>query len=208
MGRIQGRRVEALFPEEGPIHVLLLGEAPGPLGADQSGIPFWGDRAGQLVYRALEQAGMAEIPPATWEKWDGGRFATLGLRPSLHGAALGNAFPCCPTDNGQTFRAPKDRELRDPANLARLGANLAEAASRCPGLLRVIGLGRRAAWVLDHVENAPPYELVVLPHPSAQGLLQAAPEKGRGLKLHDLQDKWVEQLKALLRAKSTVLNKN
>lgn len=198
MGRIQGRRVEALFPAEGPILVLLMGEAPGPLGADQSGLPFWGDRAGQLVYRALERAGMAEVPVPAWEDWDGGRFAAAGLRPTLRGAVLGNAFPSCPTDDGQKFRAPKDRELRDPANLARLGADLAKAAARCPGRLRIIGLGRRAAWVLDQLTDAPPYDLVVLPHPSAQGLLQAAPGKGRGLKLQDLQDAWVDGLTNIL----------
>jgi len=198
MGRIQGRRVEALFPAEGPVHVLLMGEAPGPLGGDQSGLPFWGDRAGQLVYRALERAGMAEVPAAAWEDWDGGRFQAMGLRPTLRGAVLGNAFPCCPTDDGQKFRAPKNGELRDPANLARLGADLAQAAARCPGRLRIIGLGRRAAWVLDQLVDAPPYDLVVLPHPSAQGLLQAAPEKGRGLQLLDLQDAWMENLTTIL----------
>ncbi|HET6329778.1 MAG TPA: uracil-DNA glycosylase family protein [Holophagaceae bacterium] len=198
MGRIQGRRVEALFPVEGPVHVLLMGEAPGPLGADQSGLPFWGDRAGQLVYRALEGAGLAEVPAAAWEGWDGSRFAATGLRPTLRGAVLGNAFPRCPTDDGEKFRAPKDRELRDPANLARLGADLAKAAALCPGHLRIVGLGRRAAWVLDQLPDAPPYKLIVLPHPSAQGLLQAAPGKGRGLKLQDLQDAWVDDLSSIL----------
>jgi hypothetical protein len=175
-----------------------MGEAPGPLGADQSGLPFWGDRAGQLVYRALESAGMAEVPAAAWERWDGGRFAATGLRPLLRGAVLGNAFPACPTDDGERFRAPKDRELRDPANLARLSADLVQAAARCPDRLSLIGLGRRAAWVLDQLTDAPPYDLMVLPHPSAQGLLQAAPGKGRGLRLQDLQDAWVESLKILL----------
>lgn len=198
MGRIQGRRVEALFPEAGPVRVVLMGEAPGPLGADQSGLPFWGDRAGRLVYQALAAVGMAEVPAEAWEPWDGARFAALGLRPRLHGAVLGNAWPSCPTDDGQTFRAPKDRELREPANLARLGADLANAAERCPGTLRIVGLGRRAAWVLDKLVEPPPYDLIVLPHPSAQGLLQAAPDKGRGLRLQDLQDAWMDNLKAIL----------
>ena len=198
MGRIQGTEVGARFPAAGPVRVFLMGEAPGPLGADQSGIPFWGDRAGQLVYRALEGAGMADIPRAAWERWDGGALRAAGLEPALRGAALGNAFPRCPTDDGHRFRAPKDAELRAPANLARLGSELGHAARRCKGRLRIIGLGRRAAWVLDKLEAPPPFELIVLPHPSAQGLLQAAPGKGKGLRLEDLQIAWTERLKSLL----------
>ena len=198
MGRIQGRTVAARFPEAGPVHVFLMGEAPGPLGADQSGIPFWGDRAGLLVYRALAGAGVATVPGAAWDQWNGGLLAAARLAPVLLGAALGNAFPRCPTDDGDHFRAPKDAELRAPENLTRLGAELGEAARRCPGQLSIIGLGRRAAWVLDKLENPPPFDLIVLPHPSAQGLLQAAPGKGKGLKLEDLQAAWTDRLKSLL----------
>src|SRR5689334_16844923 len=97
MSRILGTQVPVLFPESGPVRIYLMGEAPGPRGADQSGLPFWGDRAGVLVYRALAQAGLAEVPEAAWEDWDGARFRALGLRPRLIGAALGNAFPSCPT---------------------------------------------------------------------------------------------------------------
>ena len=198
MGRIQGTSVGARFPEQGPVRVFLMGEAPGPLGADQSGIPFWGDRAGLLVYRALAAAGMAEVPEAAWACWDGGKLRAAGLAPALRGAALGNAFPRCPTDDGDHFRAPKDAELRDAANLARLGADLGEAARRCPGRLKILGLGRRAAWVLDKLEAPPPYDLLVLPHPSAQGLLQAAPGRGKGMRLEDLQIAWMEHLKSAL----------
>ena len=56
MPRIHGLPIPALFPDSGPVSVMLFGEAPGPRGADQSGIPFWGDRAGVSVYRALEAA--------------------------------------------------------------------------------------------------------------------------------------------------------
>ena len=198
MGRIQGRTVGARFPGSGPVGAFLMGEAPGPLGADQSGIPFWGDRAGLLVYRALAAAGMATVPEAAWDQWNGGLLAAARLAPTLLGAVLGNAFPRCPTDDGDHFRAPKDAELRAPENLARLGAELSEAARRCPGRLRIIGLGRRAAWVLDKLTDPPPFELTVLPHPSAQGLLQAAPGKGKGLRLEDLQSAWTDRLKSLL----------
>ncbi|MBS1767538.1 MAG: hypothetical protein JST05_09085 [Acidobacteria bacterium] len=202
MGRILGTEVPARFPEAGPVRVFLMGEAPGPLGADQSGIPFWGDRAGLLVYRALKDAGMATVPEAAWSRWDGGALKAAGLAPALRGVALGNAYPRCPSDDGQRFRAPKDGELRAAANLARLSAELRAAADRCPGSLRVLGLGRRAAWVLDKLSDAPAFELDVLPHPSAQGLLQAAPDQGKGLKLADLQTAWTERLTDLLRARS------
>ena len=177
---------------------MLFGEAPGPRGADQSGIPFWGDRAGILVYRALEQAGLAQVPPEAYLPWDGARFKAEGLQPHLAGAALSNAFPSCPTRDGQTFKAPTDAQLRHPDNLARLRGELAQAAGRCPGRLRVITLGKRAHWIFQRLEDVPAFDLVGLPHPSAQGLLQAAPDKGRGLKLADLQESWEAQLARLL----------
>jgi len=177
---------------------MLFGEAPGPRGADQSGIPFWGDRAGVLVYRALEAAGLAQVPREAYPRWDGAAFRDSGLRPELRGSALSNAFPHCPSRDLQTFRAPTDAELRSPANLDRLRGELGAAAERCPGTLRVITLGRRAQWIFQHLEGAPAYQLHGLPHPSAQGLLQAAPGKGKGLKMADLQREWEACLASLL----------
>lgn len=196
MTRIQQRNVPSFFPSSGPIHAFLLGEAPGPRGADRSGIPFWGDRAGLPLYLALEAAGMAQVPAAAWEAWDGQRFRDLGLRPRLQGVALGNALPVCPTSDGLRFRAPSDRELRDPANLARLSTEIQRAAERCPRGLVLLALGRRAAWVLAQADLGFPVE--VLPHPSAQGLLQAAPGRGLGLRLPDLQAAWQDALVARL----------
>ena len=178
--------------------MMLFGEAPGPRGADQSGIPFWGDRAGTCVYRALEAAGLARVPQEAYLDWDGALFRARGLVPVLKGVALSNAFPVCTTRDFQTFRAPTDAELLGEANLARLRAQLAVAAERCPGTLRVIAMGKRAQWVFGRLGDAPPFDLHVLPHPSAQGLLQAAPGKGKGLKLADLQAAWVTRLEGLL----------
>jgi uracil-DNA glycosylase len=198
MARIRQTPVPALFPCEGPVHLILYGEAPGPKGADQSGIPFWGDRAGVQVYRALEQAGLADVPPEAFAAWDGARFREMGLRPTLKGAVLSNAFPQCPTSDGQKFRSPSNVELRNPENLRRILQEIEEAIHRCEGWLRVITLGKRAQWVLTQLREAPPFELFSLPHPSAQGLLQAAPDKGRGMKLKDLQDAWEQDLASLL----------
>ena len=198
MARIFQTPVAPLFPLEGAVRVMLFGEAPGPLGADKSGIPFWGDRAGRLVFRALEAAGLAQVPPEAYEDWDGVRLKEVGLVPILEGAALSNAFQSCPTRDGQTFKAPTDRELASPHNLARIGQELTRAAKRCPGRLRVIAMGKRAEWLFRRLEGAPAFELCTLPHPSAQGLLQAAPDKGRGLKLADLQAAWELRLRSLL----------
>jgi hypothetical protein len=196
MTQIQQRFVPPFFPSSGPVFAFLVGEAPGPRGADRSGIPFWGDRAGLPLYLALEAAGMAQVPPRAYEAWDGQRFRDLGLEPRLQGVALGNALPVCPTSDGQHFRAPTDRELKDPANLARLAADIHHAAGRCPGTLALFALGRRAAWVLARTGLDLP--IVALAHPSAQGLLQAAPDRGRGLRLPDLQAAWQEALAARL----------
>ncbi|MFZ1615342.1 MAG: uracil-DNA glycosylase family protein [Holophaga sp.] len=198
MARIFQTPVAPLFPLEGPVQVLLFGEAPGPLGADKSGIPFWGDRAGLVVYRALEAAGLARVPAEAYADWDGARLKANGLVPIITGVALSNAYPSCPTRDGQTFKAPTDRELAGPENLARIGQELTLAASRCPGRLRVIALGKRAQWLFQRIEGAPVFDLVTLPHPSAQGLLQAAPGKGKGLRLADLQAAWEARLEALL----------
>lgn len=175
-----------------------MGEAPGPRGADQSGIPFWGDRAGKIVYQALCQAGLAEVPDESWESWDGKMLKMRSLKPILHGVALGNAYPMCPTKDGQTFRAPTDAELRSPENLARIRGDVERAASLCPSRLKIIAMGKRALWVFGRLENVADFELHVLPHPSAQGLLQAAPNKGKGLHLADLELVWRARLAELL----------
>jgi len=198
MVRILQVPVPPLFPTQGPVRVMLFGEAPGPLGADKSGIPFWGDRAGISVYRALEAAGLAVVPTEAYEDWDGQRLRDRGLRPELRGAALSNAHASCPTKDGQKFKAPTDAELKAPGNLRRIGQELSEAIARCEGTLRVIAMGRRAAWILARVPEVGPFELSEMPHPSAQGLLQAAPDKGRGLKLADLREAWMERLVELL----------
>jgi uracil-DNA glycosylase len=177
---------------------MLFGEAPGPLGADKSGIPFWGDRAGRPVYRALEAAGLAQVPVEAYEDWDGARLRAHGLLPVLRGAALSNAYPSCPTRDGHTFKAPTDRELASPENLDRIGQELARAAARCPGRLRVIALGKRAEWLFGRLGKGVEFDLFTLPHPSAQGLLQAAPGKGKGMKLADLQLAWERHLRELL----------
>jgi uracil-DNA glycosylase len=195
--RIREKPVPALFPESGTVHSLLYGEAPGPRGADKSGIPFWGDGAGLPLYRALCAAGCAEVPDAAWSPWDGARLLQNHLHPKLIGTALSNAFQACPTNDGLRFRAPTRAELNSPQNLARLRRELEQAARL--GAKQVITLGKCAAVTLSPLVEAAGLRLSPLPHPSAQGLLAEAPNRGRGLRLADLQARWQERLVALLR---------
>ena len=199
MPRITGHNVPALFPDSGPVSVMLFGEAPGPRGAYQSRIPFWGDGAGITVYRALVATGRAEVPAAAWEDWDGARFKAMGLTPRLSGTALSNAWAACPTKDGEHFHAPSNKDLLTPANLRRLGQELHRASDGGSSPLRGIAFGKRAEWVLNRLLDAQVFELHALPHPSAQGLLQGAPGKGKGLKLADLRAAWQDHLQSLLK---------
>ena len=100
--------------------------------------------------------------------------------------------------SSHTFKAPTNAELRSPENQTRIREELKLAATRCPGLLRIIALGKRAQWLFEGLEGAPAFELHVLPHPSAQGLLQGAPNKGKGMRLMDLEAAWLARLAELL----------
>ncbi len=184
-----------LFAARGPIVVFLVGEAPGPRGADRSGIPFWGDRSGRPVYRALAEAGMAEVPDQAWSHWDGAELARLGLRPRLRRAALSNALPRCPTKDGRTFCAPSRAELLADENRARMLDEIAHAARRCPDLLGVIALGRKAESLLEAIRaDAPPFALAYVPHPSAQVLAA----RRRGGSMRERERDWEAGLSALL----------
>ncbi len=200
---IRGVAVAPLFPDFGPVRVLCVGEAPGPRGADKSGFPFFGDRAGLPLYRALVAAG-ACVLPANIDAlaWDGGVLDAHQLAPQLFGVALGNAFDRCPTDDGVKFRAPSRQELESDGNVARLARDV--DAARLRGLQRVIALGRVAARVMESVvEQAnragAQIALIPVPHPSAQGLLSAAPDRGRGARLADLAQAWEQHVAALVR---------
>jgi len=204
MSRIVGEPVPPCFPDAGHVRVLCIGEAPGPRGADKSGVPFFGDRAGAPLYRALVAAGGCTLPEAVASlPWDGTAFASQSLRPVMRGVALGNAFDRCPTNDGQRFRAPSRVELESAGNMARLANDIDTARAR--GLRRIVALGRVASLTMarvlaQHPDRWPQVILTTVPHPSAQGLLSAAPDRGRGLRLADLAAAWEVELAAVIRA--------
>ena len=110
-GRILGTRVPAFFPTKERVGALIYGEAPGPNGADKSGIPFFGDRAGRPLYEALEAEGRCRFTRPLDEARSGmGEHLAGRIRPIVSDAALSNAYPVCPTDDGEHFRAPSKAE--------------------------------------------------------------------------------------------------
>jgi uracil-DNA glycosylase len=193
IGRILSSPVPMLLPYEGPVHVLIVGEAPGPRGADKSGIPFFGDAAGRHLYTALTRLGAVVLPPEMDRlPWDGAEFTAAGLAPIAHGVALGNAYDRCPSDDGQSFRAPTRSELESPRNFARLNRDLDQLVAR--QLKGVVTLGRVATRTFDVLLKQKPRPALTrraLPHPSAQGLLSMAPDRGKGAKMADLQEAWM-----------------
>lgn len=193
IGRILGTPVPLLVPDDGPVHVLLLGEAPGPRGADKSGFPFFGDAAGRHLYTVLERLGAAVLPEGVADaEWDGATLTASGFEPKVRGVALGNAYDRCPTDDGTSFRAPIRSELESVANFARLTRDLAMLQAR--GLKGIVTLGKVATRTIDaYFRKMPNAEIArrALPHPSAQGLLSMAPDRGKGARMSDLQEAWM-----------------
>ena len=193
IGRILSTPVPMLLPDNGPVHVLVVGEAPGPRGADKSGVPFFGDAAGRHLYAALQRLGAVVLPPELDDlPWDGAAFTAAGLAPVAHGVALGNAYDRCPSDDGQSFRAPIRSELESARNFTRLNRDLEQLSRR--GLRGIVTLGRVATRTFDMLFKQQPRPALAcraLPHPSAQGLLSMAPDRGKGAKMVDLQEAWM-----------------
>lgn len=193
--RILGHAVSPLLPQAGAVPVLIVGEAPGPRGADKSGFPFFGDAAGKHLYLALRELGAVELPETVGAcKWDGQLLRDAGFAPIAHAVSLTNAFDRCPTDDGVHFRAPTKAELEGAANSARLCREIDHLRTR--GLSGIVTLGKVAARTMERI-SANYYANVIpvhaLPHPSAQGLLSMAPNRGRGARMSDLQAQWMQQ---------------
>jgi hypothetical protein len=159
--------------------------------------------------RALIAAGAATWPgPPESMAWDGTQLAAAGIYPVVRGTMLTNAYDRCPADQSvparTKIRPPKPAEFRDPANMARLRAELALAHTR--GLRQVVPMGNVAAAVLAPlVAELPGVALVSIPHPSPQGLLTSAqkliagaPQGGKGCSLPALSAAWEARLVGLL----------
>jgi len=201
-GRILGTRVAARFPTTGPVSVLIFGEAPGPNGADKSGIPFFGDRAGLPVYEVLEAEDRCRYTkPIDGVRWDGTALTDAGIRPILSDTALSNAYNVCPTDDGHRFRAPSKAEMSSSPNVRRVRAELAKARKR--GLRTVVVLGRTADWLLGThlgLRDDPDIAYHQITHPSPLGLMGMAKRAGKGVRVSAMKEKWKAEFRRMIRA--------
>jgi uracil-DNA glycosylase family 4 len=95
----------------GPLdaRLLIVGLAPGLKGANQTGRPFTGDYAGDLLYATLQKFGLA--------RGNYGRDAGDGLE--LVGCRITNAVRCVPPQNKPT---PEESKPCRPYLAAELGA--------------------------------------------------------------------------------------
>jgi uracil-DNA glycosylase len=200
-GRILGTRVPARFPTKGPVSVLIFGEAPGPNGADKSGIPFFGDRAGLPVYEVLEAEGRCRFTkPIEGVRWDGTALREAGIRPILTDAALSNAYNVCPTDDGHRFRAPSKVEMSSAANVRRVRSELAKARKR--GLRTVVVLGRTADWLIGThlgLRDDPDIAYHQITHPSPLGFMGMAKRAGKGVRVSAMKEKWKADFRRMIR---------
>ncbi len=199
--RIVGKPVAPLIPQDGSVFVLLVGEAPGPRGADKSGIPFFGDGAGKHLYAALRELGAVHLPEVIdGLPWDGAVFAEQGVKPTSDGIALGNAYDRCPTDDGSSFRAPTRSELTSAANVSRIDGEIDMLVAR--GLHGIVTMGRVAATTIDFVLRGSPRPQLVrraVVHPSARGLLSTVRGKAGVSTMAELQNVWKKQCQDAIR---------
>jgi len=134
--------------------LLVVGLAPGRMGANRTGRPFTGDYAGDLLYGSLKRAGLAA--------GDYRRRADDGFH--LKGVRVTNAVRCVPPENRPT-----------PAETASCNGFLKAEIAAMPSLVALLALGgiahnavltalgeRKSRWPFAHgAEHALPGGLLL-----------------------------------------------
>ncbi|WP_291856684.1 uracil-DNA glycosylase family protein [Bradyrhizobium sp.] len=117
--------VHVIGPASGSIDspILIIGEAPGRLGADASAIPFHGDKAGENFEALLEQVGL-----------------------SRHDCFITNAALCNPKDENGNNATPLRTEIQNCSNFLKRQIDLVD-----PKI--VVTLGAQALNALKSIEQ-------------------------------------------------------
>jgi uracil-DNA glycosylase len=152
MGALYSSRVVPCFAGSRTPKLLLVGEAPGPRGANRTGFPFWGDDSGLALYGLIEELGLLHAPLGRWK-----RGADLsGTQPPPGDYAITNACPQMPLLADGGFCAPEPERLVSEA--PRIASELATFAPQV-----VLSCGKAAAFALanasKHLGIEPPEAL-------------------------------------------------
>lgn len=83
--------------------IFIIGEAPGRLGADITGVPFTKDRSGVFLQKMLCMIGLNEGEPES-------------VRPKLKGVYITNIVKCNPRKEDGTNRSPTNVEISNCMN--------------------------------------------------------------------------------------------
>lgn len=83
--------------------IFIIGEAPGRLGADITGVPFTKDRSGMLLQKMLCNLGLNRSEPEC-------------THPKLSGVYITNIVRCNPQDGSGTNRSPTKMEINNCVN--------------------------------------------------------------------------------------------
>jgi len=135
-------RVVTYYPRTPHPRLLVIGEAPGPRGADRTGYPFWGDDSGLAIYGLIEGLGLMDAPFVRWKR----RADLSGTRPPPGRYALTNACPQMPLAPDGGFCAPEPTRLYAEAErVAQELRTLAPAA--------VLACGKPAAFTLAQASS-------------------------------------------------------
>jgi hypothetical protein len=200
-----------------PVHAVLYGEAPGPRGADKSGHPFWGDQAGRLLFKGLHRAGYFQavtidrgdlfgarieaVGPSfddcdLLKPWNGERLGSEHILPVLDHIAISNAWPCCPTKDGEKFYRPTPKQMGSVENISRIKQEV-ETARVGATNLKIVCLGTAAAWVFQEAMAGDPWlveEVYCLPHPAPQGILSMGRKGDAPISVPGLRETWITML--------------
>jgi uracil-DNA glycosylase family 4 len=122
--RMSGR-TRVLSDKNGDINskVLFIGEAPGRLGADRTGIPFHGDQAGQNFEHLLQNSGL-----------------------SRQQIFITNAVLCNPRDENGNNSTPNNTEIQNCSLYLSILIDIIEPEF-------IVPLGRSALRSLNHIRS-------------------------------------------------------
>lgn len=131
-------------PPFGPLsaRMLVVGLAPGLKGANASGRPFTGDYAGDVLYEALKNAGMAR---GDYQKRADDGFELLDVR-------ISNAVRCVPPQNKplpEEARACNPFLVQEMAAMPNLRLILSLGATSHQAVLRTLKL-KQSAYKFAH----------------------------------------------------------